>query len=715
MAKEKKVGKRQSIINKIADFYKANPAKKYNYRQVAHAIGFSKKDDKNIVLELLDEMTEQKLLRQSSRGKYSLNVQDNYVVGVIDRQSVAHKTYLIPEGGGEQVFIAERSLSKAMNGDLVKVLLYPIRRRKELEGEVVEVLKRQQEEFVGVLDKRQGVAFLRVSSKQMSQNIIIPSDKLHGAKEEQKCIAKITYWGEKNETPIGEITDILGDTGENNAEMHAILAEFGLPYKYPDELEKEADKISMDMTEAELKNRIDFREVTTFTIDPKDAKDFDDALSVRCLGENLWEVGVHIADVTYFVGEDSPINEEAKNRATSVYLVDRTVPMLPEHLSNFICSLRPNEEKFTYSCIFTLNEKAEVLEYKIARTIIRSDRRFTYEEAQEIIEQGDGDFSKEILILNDLAKKLREKRFQSGAIAFERSEVRFEIDEKGKPIDVYFKESKDSNKLIEEFMLLANRYVAEHIGKARTGEKTRTFVYRIHDLPNPDKLTNFATFIKKFGYKIKTEGKRTSVSASINHLLDAVEGKKEQNMIETLAIRSMAKAIYSTENIGHYGLAMRYYTHFTSPIRRYPDMMVHRLLTRYISADKKRQTIDKNDYDALCKHSSEMEQRAAQAERASIKYKQIEFMADKIGKVFEGTISGITTWGIYVEINENKCEGMVYIRDLEDDVYVYDEKNYCIIGRRTLKKYQIGDEVKIQVLKADLVKKYLDFKMVEWE
>ena len=715
MAKEKKVGKRQSIINKIADFYKANPAKKYNYRQVAHAIGFSKKDDKNIVLELLDEMTEQKLLRQSSRGKYSLNVQDNYVVGVIDRQSVAHKTYLIPEGGGEQVFIAERSLSKAMNGDLVKVLLYPIRRRKELEGEVVEVLKRQQEEFVGVLDKRQGVAFLRVSSKQMSQNIIIPSDKLHGAKEEQKCIAKITYWGEKNETPIGEITDILGDTGENNAEMHAILAEFGLPYKYPDELEKEADKISIDMTEAELKNRIDFREVTTFTIDPKDAKDFDDALSVRCLGENLWEVGVHIADVTYFVGEDSPINEEAKNRATSVYLVDRTVPMLPEHLSNFICSLRPNEEKFTYSCIFTLNEKAEVLEYKIARTIIRSDRRFTYEEAQEIIEQGDGDFSKEILILNDLAKKLREKRFQSGAIAFERSEVRFEIDEKGKPIDVYFKESKDSNKLIEEFMLLANRYVAEHIGKARTGEKTRTFVYRIHDLPNPDKLTNFATFIKKFGYKIKTEGKRTSVSASINHLLDAVEGKKEQNMIETLAIRSMAKAIYSTENIGHYGLAMRYYTHFTSPIRRYPDMMVHRLLTRYISADKKRQTIDKNDYDALCKHSSEMEQRAAQAERASIKYKQIEFMADKIGKVFEGTISGITTWGIYVEINENKCEGMVYIRDLEDDVYVYDEKNYCIIGRRTLKKYQIGDEVKIQVLKADLVKKYLDFKMVEWE
>lgn len=710
MTKGKKTGKREALINKITEFFQNNSSKTYNYRQVAHAIGMGKKDDKAIVIELLDDMAEQKFLRQTSRGKFSLNVQTKYVVGTIDRQSVAHKTYLVPDDSGENIFIAERSLNKAMHGDIVKVMLFPIRKRKELEGEVIEILKRKRENFVGILEVRQGVAFLKVDVKQLPMNIIIPKGKNKGAKEGQKCIAKITFWGDKYENPIGEIVDVLGNIGENNTEMHAILAEFGLPYKYPDNLEEEANKITMKLTEEELKNRLDYRDVITFTIDPKDAKDFDDALSVRLLGENLWEVGVHIADVTYFVKENSPINEEAKERATSVYLVDRTVPMLPEHISNFICSLRPDEEKFTYSCIFKLNEKAEILDYKIARTIIKSNRRFTYEEAQEVIESGKGDYAKEILWLNDLAKKLREKRFRAGAIAFERSEVRFEIDSEGKPLNVYFKESKDSNKLIEEFMLLANRYVAEHIGKVRQGEKAKTFVYRIHDLPNPEKLTNFATFIKKFGYKIKTEGKKTAVSSSINHLLDSIEGTKEQDMIETLAIRSMAKAIYSTENIGHYGLAMPYYTHFTSPIRRYPDMMVHRLLTRY--ANTKKSQPDKNDYQVLCKHSSDMEQLAAQAERASIKYKQIEFMSDKIGKVYDGTISGISTWGVYVEINENKCEGMIYIRDLDDDIYVYDDKNYCIIGRRTLKKYQIGDAVKIQVVKADLIKKYLDFKLV---
>ena len=542
-------------------------------------------------------------------------------------------------------------------------------------------------------------------------NIIIPPDKTKGAKNGQKCIAAITYWGDKYENPIGEIVDILGDTGNNNTEMHAILAEYGLPYSYPQEIEKEANKIPETITEDEIKRRIDFRTKTTFTIDPRDAKDFDDALSIKDLGDGLWEVGVHIADVTHFVPEGGIIDQEAVKRATSVYLVDRTVPMLPEHLSNFICSLRPDEEKLTYSCIFTINDLAEVIDYKIARTIIKSDRRFTYEEAQEIIETGKGDFATEVLRLNDLAKKLREKRFASGAIAFERSEVRFEIDDTGKPVSVFFKESKDSNKLIEEFMLLANKYVAQHIGMPRNREKPKTFVYRIHDVPNPEKLSNFATFIKKFGYKIKTDGKKTAVSSSINHLLDQIEGKKEQNMIETLAIRSMAKAAYSTKNIGHYGLAMKYYTHFTSPIRRYPDMMVHRLLTKY--ADKvPQQTIDRTDYESLCKHSSDMEQLAAQAERASIKYKQIEFMADKIGKVYDGVISGISTWGIYVEINENKCEGMVYIRDLEDDVYVYDEKNYCIIGRRTQRKYQIGDDIRIKVVKADLIKKYLDFEIV---
>lgn len=707
----KKQNKRQIVYNKISDIFRNNPTKSFNYRQISHAIGLNRKEDKNAVGDILLDMAEQKIIRQVSQGKFIVNITAAYITGTIDRQSVAHKTYLVPDDGSESVFIAERSMNRALNGDKVKVMLYPLRRKKELEGEVVEIIERARERFVGIIDSKHGVTILKANNKQLPMNIIIPPDKTKGAKNGQKCIAAITYWGDKYENPIGEIVDILGDTGNNNTEMHAILAEYGLPYSYPQEIEKEANKIPETITEDEIKRRIDFRTTTTFTIDPRDAKDFDDALSIKDLGNGLWEVGVHIADVTHFVPEGGIIDQEAVKRATSVYLVDRTVPMLPEHLSNFICSLRPDEEKLTYSCIFTINDLAEVIDYKIARTVIKSDRRFTYEEAQEIIETGKGDFATEILRLNDLAKKLREKRFASGAIAFERSEVRFEIDDTGKPVSVFFKESKDSNKLIEEFMLLANKYVAQHIGMPRNREKPKTFVYRIHDVPNPEKLSNFATFIKKFGYKIKTDGKKTSVSSSINHLLDQIEGKKEQNMIETLAIRSMAKAAYSTKNIGHYGLAMKYYTHFTSPIRRYPDMMVHRLLTKY--ADKvPQQTIDRTDYESLCKHSSDMEQLAAQAERASIKYKQIEFMADKIGKVYDGVISGISTWGIYVEINENKCEGMVYIRDLEDDVYVYDEKNYCIIGRRTQRKYQIGDDIRIKVVKADLIKKYLDFEIV---
>lgn len=707
----KKQNKRQIVYNKISDIFRNNPTKSFNYRQISHAIGLNRKEDKNAVGDILLDMAEQKIIRQVSQGKFIANITAAYITGTIDRQSVAHKTYLVPDDGSESVFIAERSMNRALNGDKVKVMLYPLRRKKELEGEVVEIIERARERFVGIIDSKHGVTILKANNKQLPMNIIIPPDKTKGAKNGQKCIAAITYWGDKYENPIGEIVDILGDTGNNNTEMHAILAEYGLPYSYPQEIEKEANKIPETITEDEIKRRIDFRTTTTFTIDPRDAKDFDDALSIKDLGDGLWEVGVHIADVTHFVPEGGIIDQEAVKRATSVYLVDRTVPMLPEHLSNFICSLRPDEEKLTYSCIFTINDLAEVIDYKIARTIIKSDRRFTYEEAQEIIETGKGDFATEVLRLNDLAKKLREKRFASGAIAFERSEVRFEIDDTGKPVSVFFKESKDSNKLIEEFMLLANKYVAQHIGMPRNKEKPKTFVYRIHDVPNPEKLSNFATFIKKFGYKIKTDGKKTAVSSSINHLLDQIEGKKEQNMIETLAIRSMAKAAYSTKNIGHYGLAMKYYTHFTSPIRRYPDMMVHRLLTKY--ADKvPQQTIDRTDYESLCKHSSDMEQLAAQAERASIKYKQIEFMADKIGKVYDGVISGISTWGIYVEINENKCEGMVYIRDLEDDVYVYDEKNYCIIGRRTQRKYQIGDDIRIKVVKADLIKKYLDFEIV---
>jgi ribonuclease R len=488
--------------------------------------------------------------------------------------------------------------------------------------------------------------------------------------------------------------------------MHAILAEFGLPYKYPADVEAAAEKMDAGITPAEIAKRIDMRKVTTFTIDPRDAKDFDDALSLRKLPNGLWEVGVHIADVTHYVRQGSIIEREAQERATSVYLVDRTIPMLPEHLSNGICSLRPNEEKLTYSVIFEMNDNAEVQKYEIAKTVTCSDRRFTYEEAQQVIETGKGDFAEEILQLDKMAKMLREKRFASGAIAFDRVEVRFEIDDKGKPTSVFFKEQKDSNKLIEEFMLLANKTAATHVGKPGKGLKAKTFVYRIHDLPNPDKLQNFSQFIKRFGYNLKISGKNTAVSSSINHLLDEVQGKKEQNLIETLAIRSMAKAVYSTENIGHYGLAFDFYTHFTSPIRRYPDMMVHRLLEKYISGGK---NVNQQEYEEYCQHSSDMEQLASNAERASIKYKQVEFMAAYIGEVFDGVISGITEWGVYVELVANKCEGMIPIRDLDDDYYTFDDKNYCLVGRRYHKRYQLGDEITVKVARANLDKKQLDF------
>lgn len=700
--------RKSELIQNIVNLFNENPEKNFNYRQVAKHLDINNESQRVYVHELLYQLWDEDFLVEISRGKFKLNSRGGYITGTIDRQGV--KTYLIPDDGGEPIFIPERKTNHALLNDKVKVFLYARRKGQMPEGEVVDIMERAKDTFVGILEVSENFAFLVRDNRVLTNDVFIPKNKLNGAKNGQKVVVKLMKWEPNLRSPVGEVIDILGDKGNNDTEMHAILAEFGLPYKYPEQVDAAADKIDAGITPEEVAKRIDMRETTTFTIDPRDAKDFDDALSLRKLKDGLWEVGVHIADVTHYVRPGSIIDKEGRERATSVYLVDRTIPMLPEHLSNGICSLRPDEDKLTYSVIFQMNDQAEIKHYEIAKTVTRSDRRFTYEEAQQVIETGKGDFKVEILTLDRLAKALRKKRFDNGAIAFDRVEVRFEIDEKGKPLSVFFKEQKDANKLIEEFMLLANKTVATHIGKPGRGQKAKTFVYRVHDVPNPDKLENFSQFIRKFGYNLKTSGKQSAISSAINNLLDQVEGKKEQNLIETLAIRSMAKAIYTTDNLGHYGLAFDYYTHFTSPIRRYPDMMVHRLLERYASGAK---SVNQHEYEELCKHSSDMEQLAANAERASIKYKQVEFMAQHVGKVFDGVISGVTEWGIYVELVENKCEGMIPIRDLDDDYYTFDEKNYCLVGRRYHKKFQLGDELTVRVAKANLDKKQLDFVLAD--
>ena len=709
---KKKGGKRlnkRMLQEMLQTLFQQNPNETFSFKQVFKALKLDTHPTKMMAVDLMEEMAWDDFLSKVSDNSYRLNLKTQVQEGTFIRKANGKNSFQ-PDDGGTPVFVSERNSLFAMNGDRVKVA-YMARREKHIkEAMVVEILSHKRDQAVGKLKVEKDYAFLVTEGNIFVHDVLIPKKKLKGGKTGDKAVVKITQWPSKDSKNIvGEVIDILGKEGDNNVEMHAILAQYGLPYKYPKAVEDAAEKIDPGITEEEIKRREDFRDVFTCTIDPKDAKDFDDALSIRKQGK-LWEVGVHIADVSHYVKEGSVIDKEAVKRATSVYLVDRTIPMLPERLCNFICSLRPDEEKLCYSVIFVLDEEANVKNYHIAHTVIKSNRRYAYEEVQEILMGKDGDYATELRTLDQLAKCLRERRFKGGAVKFDREELHFDIDEKGKPIRAYFKKSNDATQLIEEFMLLANRTVAESVGRVKKGVKAKTLPYRIHDQPDPTKLETLREFVVKFGYKMKTSGTKGAISKSLNALMDDCQGKKEQKLIETVALRAMMKAKYSTHNIGHYGLAFEYYTHFTSPIRRYPDTMVHRLLTKYQDGAR---SANQQKYEELCEHCSDMEQTAQMAERDSIKYKMVEFMEDKIGNEYDAHISGIQSYGIYCEIDENHCEGMVPMRDLDDDYYDFDERNYCLVGRRHHHKYQLGDPIRIKVARANLEKRQLDFTLAD--
>ena len=729
MSKKKKGGKRMSankMVEKLEEFFRSHPNKSYSFKEIFKNLKLDTHPLKMLAIDLMEELAWEDFLTPVADNAYRLNVDTQVQEGRFVRKNNG-KNVFIPDNSDLSIFVAERNSMFALNGDRVKATLLARREHHMREAVVVEILSHDKDTFVGTLRVEHDLAFLSTESNIFAHDIVIPKRKLKGGKDGDKAVVKIIQFpGKESKNIIGEVIDVLGVSGDNDVEMNTILAQYGLPYKYPKAVEQAAERISAEITPEEISKREDFREVFTCTIDPKDAKDFDDALSIVQLPNGNWQVGVHIADVSHYVKEGSIIDKEAQKRATSIYLVDRTIPMLPERLCNFICSLRPDEEKLAYSVIFEMDELANIKNHRVVHTVIKSNRRYAYEEVQAILEDNgvvDGtgepapkkdpkDYKGEnaylLIMLDTLAKQLRKARFNNGAVKFDREELHFDIDEKGRPTRAYFKMSKDANKLIEEFMLLANRTVAEDIGRVKKGKKAKTLPYRIHDNPDPLKLETLREFVTKFGYKLKTEGTKGEVARSLNQLMDKSSESANQKLIQTIALRAMMKAKYSVHNIGHFGLAFEYYTHFTSPIRRYPDTMVHRLLTHYAQGGR---SGNKDHYEELCEHCSEMELVAQNAERDSIKYKMVEFMNEHLGESFDAHISGITSYGIYCEIDENHCEGMIPMRDLDDDYYDFDERNYCLVGRRKHHTYRLGDALRIKVARANLERKQLDFTL----